>query len=254
MEHTSWEDWFFESPTAPGFTGVDVFERMAATYAYSWGDPVIVWQIAYEGWDDLSAPEVMADPYFRDVFLQPSWKTSGWAEGVTESGLQLAYMNLSFLFPSGTHIYKPIVYPRDGQEDVPTTGRSLVGEGDPLSGARGFPITATVGASDAVGGINPYLIVVLSSTLTDSAGADVPMLVLTPDTSTFGSLTSTAVFKPHDPLEPGTTYTFEAEISWIDRKKTVTSTFTTAADPPSAVRRVPHIRTRRTLLVPPMGG
>ncbi len=226
-------DWFVERPDLLGFTGETIYDRLLAQGALDTTDSsVATWEV-FVGDLDGAADELIDDPYFRDVFFQPLWLGSGISEFRGPDESRAIYFNMIYAFPPARRLYRPIVYPADGQEEVPAVFRTRGGELDPLytGGWIGYPITITVGAEEVTGGENPYELVIDSATLTGPEG-EVPLIEIEPQLFPWGSLLATVILGPARPLMLGQTYEFEADITWNFGSRTVKSTFTTTTTPP----------------------
>lgn len=234
--------WQAETPGLAGFTGADAFERLyASEYLVEDVGSAFVWEVllAIDDATDRGAlvDEVIDDPFIRDVFLAPAWEGAGYAEGTDPVIGTFAYMNIVLYFPSGARSGRPVVYPRDGQVDVPTSF-ALFDPGDPalagLPPVVGYPLTFTMGSSTlGSGSVNPLEVQVLESTILGPSGP-VEHAVLLPTSYLSGVNWSTAILIPRAPLDPSTTYDVDARFSWIDRdNRHETLSFTTAATAPT---------------------
>lgn len=199
-----------ESPGDPDFTGTNSIARLAAAgYAYNYP----FWPITQEA---NIPPADIVDMWVDDGFAREIVTTAG----VTHAGFaqvegQVSAL-LAFPLPSPA---APIVYPADDQVGV---GLSYFDQ------PFGYPITVTVGSEIWTGDIsNIYDLSVEGAELVGPDGdldMEGPFL---PGQSEDVSLLATAVFVPSDELEPGTTYSFRATVTWIDGTADVRSTFTT---------------------------
>ncbi|MEQ1506970.1 MAG: hypothetical protein ABMB14_32380 [Myxococcota bacterium] len=231
-------DWWSESAGTAGYTGVDAFERLyASEYLVNDVGSAFVWQVLLPVSDVVTRPELidlyMDDPFVRDVFLAPAWEGAGYAEGTDALIGPFAYMNIVLYYPSGARSTRPVVYPQDGQVDVPTRW-TLNDPGEPafvgLPPVVGYPITFTFGSSQVSDGANPLQVSVLDSVITGPSGP-VDHAVALPGVYGTGVNWSTAILVPSEPLEPLSEYTVEATFQWIDidsRKEKLV--FTTADD------------------------
>lgn len=225
-----------EDPSKEGFTGVDGFQRIDresyvnATSHGAWThtDRSIPADRSPSGWAAV-VDEEMHHFIFRQKFLQPR----SWGVGLAVDGMW-RYSFEVYNFPADSHVNKPVVYPRNGQVDVPTTSYNYWGfDGYEIpEGDTGFHITATVGSIQ--GGtwldMNPYDLVASNVNLTDEQGADLEFWLITPDSVTPGPFLYTVAVVPKAPLAPSTTYTMTAQIDWVDGTKMVETTFTTAEE------------------------
>jgi len=245
VEHRPWEtgtSFFQEEPGRIGYTGVDIFQRMDSL-GFEFGD-ITGWGVWEFAWLDVDLPPddvvdyYMPDPFWRQVFLQPDWHDSGYAEAVDEeTGTLISYGTLFYRFPTSERENSPIVYPRDGQVDVPFSYRSI----DPFDslyemGEVGFPITVTFSDSTVTRfdpmAENPYDIQVKTASLRGPDGELDMRVVMPPGDSAGDLLRYSLVAVPLAPLAPDARYVFEAEVSWgMERRKTVRSEFRTARTP-----------------------
>lgn len=234
------DELFLEDETLQAYTGFSLLDRFRGSG----------WYLATEGnvgtWDlllnnaDVDVDALIADPYLRDIFFQPGWLGAGMATFLhPETGGTAGYMNLLYAFPPASRMARPVVFPRDGQIDVPVGFTTYGAEEDPLSAVRvaGYPITVTVGAEEITGRDNPYELTLLEATLTDSGGAELPLLTAMPGIYPWGNLNATVITAAIRPLDPGETYTFRATVRWNWGERDVEATFTTVGDVPDPVAR-----------------
>lgn len=168
---------------------------------------------------------IMAEPYLRQVLLQPSSRHVG----VSQHG-DLVSMLLSYDYPPRERGFRTVVYPADGQLDAPTTWLSLFDGVDGIpSGMLGYPITVTVGGTteQPFGTRDPYAIEVRDVALEGPDGPIDVAVVLPRDTQLL--LMFTAVFVPLSPLQPDADYNFSARVTWSSGGRTVRSSFRTGS-------------------------
>ncbi len=224
-----------EDPADEGFTGGDDYARMVASGAVpddsgaalagSWGWPVIDTSVGGDAW--------VAQPYARDLWLQPGIVGVGIAEGMVD-GVRIAYANVFATLPSGIQTLRPIVYPRDGQEGVPPVYVDPdAPTGDPLAtGPRGFPITLTVSTWElSTDDFNPFGVQVDAPVLRPVGGAAVAVDVLVPGPASIMPMRTTVVVLPKAPLAGNTTYELEVSLGTRVIDYEVVSTFTTGPMP-----------------------
>jgi hypothetical protein len=215
-------NWPYEYPGGVGFTGEDSFARLdASQYFVETTAQAFVWEVLILVEDDFSyealVDDYMIDPFFRDAFLAPSWEGGGYGEGTDPTWGRFGYMNIVLYFPSGSRTTRPVVYPQDGQTDVPTTWvRTFEDAAMDLPVETGMPITFTVGSARITSGINPLEVNVKHSSIRGPSG-ELEHQVLLPGYYGGGVNWSTAILVPVQPLEPDTTYDVEVELSWIDQ-------------------------------------
>jgi hypothetical protein len=202
-----------EDPSNPEFTGVDSNQRVtAAGYLYSYP----FWPVTQE----INEPPTeiidtwVNDGFAREIVMTPGVVHAGFAQ---VQGRVSALFAFPFPVPS-----PPIVYPADGQIDVP------LGYFDQ---PFGYPISISVGSASTTDRIsNVYDLRVLGFDLVGPTGS-VPMEpAFVPEGEVDAGLLLSAVFVPSEPLEPSSTYAFSASIAWIDGTAEVRSTFTTRGD------------------------
>lgn len=237
-------DWWIEEFGEFGFTGRTSYDRLVKSeyLVEDFGANVFVWEVLSLVEEGLSYTERadawLHNPFLRDVFLAPAWEGAGYAEfsavdPYQGDDLTVSYMNVVLLHPSGSHATTPAVYPADGQIEVPLSWENPYVVEPQLAGMPafgGYPITFTFGSTSPVGNqINPLGVEVISSVIV-SPTEEVPHVVVLPDAYSFGEVWSTAMLVPLNPLQPNTTYTVTAELSWVERDNhVVTVTFTTSA-------------------------
>jgi hypothetical protein len=123
-----------------------------------------------------------------------------------------------------------VLYPADGQADVPTTFDSDSEWPDPAPDQRlvGPPVTLTVGDVQAASnGENPYGLELVSASLTGPDG-DVDFLTLTPENDSW--LQTTVALVPTAPLAADADYDVEITVSWGGSEETVAGRFSTALE------------------------
>ena len=89
------------------------------------------------------------EPAVRQSYLQPAWVGGGDKEGPPEVDPErrIAYVNLFYQVPVLEHQANPVIFPKDGQEDVPTSFEALWDATATFGmGQLGYPITVTVGS------------------------------------------------------------------------------------------------------------
>lgn len=294
--------WTNQDPLAPGFTGTTVFERME-TLGYYW---------AFEsGWgvqeyllieDKTTPPDVLVDEQMRygetrEHFLMPNWVDGGYARAALTPEWWIAlgfdpllaptegYVHYFVVFhesPQTEHAESPILYPKDGQVDVPlyshaidfgpgvlttaTTPTTTTTTGNPSTTnttqppeppssrypyayKAGFPISIATTSL-----LNDPTITIDGATLFGPNNIVAPTEIVHPGDFApeyyLDELDITAVIIPRFPLEPQTTYEFFLQGSNADGPIEIESTFTTASDDlgltsaTSALRSAEPIRRR----------
>lgn len=232
-EHTAWmaaNDTLsdVQTPGTPSFSAVTFEERVQRA---GWASPAFFWTL-YDR-DESGDPEAVidrwvADPYRREAILQPDADFAGFAlvDGFT-------HWITAFTFPTRTAGY--VVYPRDGQRDVPTEWDSSGYVGDDIPDGRvGYPITITVGgpdaSTDATGAFtaDPYAVTVDNVVLAGPNGPVATTVVTPALPPQNGNLLATIVVVPEDPLSHGDTWIFQADVTWLGGEASVSTTFVTA--------------------------
>ena len=211
----------YEEPTKAGYTGDAVWDRLetagyplepgnswAEVVAYGYGPAD-----AIDGW--------METVYHRIPYTTPYWREAGY-------GQNGQYSAMSFVSPYPNGPRTAVIYPVDGQRDVPLDFDSDIEWPDPAPdhGVVGYPITLTVAANRATDGDNPYGLYVLDATLTDETGREINCIVSDPDDDEY--LSNTAFMLPLSPLSRGTTYTATMVVEWDGIEENISATFTTA--------------------------
>jgi hypothetical protein len=224
------DDFFIEREDWSGFTGQTALERLqAANMVQAVEGAIGTWDV-FLGDLEIDPDSFFADPYLRDVMFQPGWIGAGMGELDNPSqNSRAGYLNLLYAFPPSRRMFNPIVFPRDGQVDVPQLFTTYGDPSDPLSVSLrvGYPITVTVGSDRVDDAENPYLLEIEDARLVDEAGVSWELLQAGPGYYPWGANTATQIFATPDPLAPGTTYTFTATVVWNVRTAEVSSTFTT---------------------------
>lgn len=243
-----------EDPTAEGFTGRDIQDRLdwvgytaiagnTEAFGFWEGD----WFYA-ENEEPLAAADIpdtwIHDLYFKQLLLQPAWVDGGFA---TVDKVQVT--TLVYRFPASERVARPVSWPVDGATNVPTTYiHAYPGDVIPDLTPVGYPIQLMVGGTTGrvATETNPYGIVVRSSTITDNAG-EIAHIVVTPDRATYAFPASVALV-PEEPLTPVTLYEWTIDLEWDDTvRRTVTGRFRTGADGTPTARSlgVPFTLTHR---------
>lgn len=253
--------WNVEDDGTPLFYGATVFDRLERAEFNLDTASSMVWEVLMPVTPERNRTEnvdlLIHDPHYRDPLLAPGWYGGGYDETSGDNG-GLAYSVWVLDMPSGTHSGKPVVWPVDGDVEVPPSvvvwkpGVTDIGE----VALRGYPITLTFGSSEVlgVGRDNPLGVSVLSSTITADDGTAIEHEVEVPMTTAFGTNNSTAILWPAVELAPDTTYTVEVEVSWVTTPhKTLDWSFTTTSEPVTETlfsRGAPH---RPSVLRAPWG-
>jgi hypothetical protein len=257
----------------PGFTGSGVYDRLTDEtlgVGYLFYDEVgsnvreyIDIQWSYD--EALPLPSggaaidyLMKDPQFRQNVLQPSMIDIAFAEidlppewfaqaGFEEADLPVsgrAYYQVSiYTEPHLEHADSPVVYPKEGQTDVPlwafTHAEVIDDQPGKIYSQTGYPITFLMGAIDPINyyeiEFNQYRGEINYASLLDPSGQPVEVRVLMPGDERNGTLPdgtwmrTTLTVYPLEPLQPSTKYTFSAEVSSPESNWSYNFDFTTVA-------------------------
>lgn len=211
-----------EDRDAEGYTGQWPWDRAEAA-GYDWVTGSISEVVSYGYGPEGAVDGWMNSVYHRIPFTSPEVIETGF-------GLQDRYASMTFVSPFPYAEDSAVLYPADGQQDVPLRFDSDTEVPDPApdAGTVGSPITVTVGASTAPGtDQNPFVLVLRSASLSGPDG-DVELIELVPDDD--AGLFNTVALLPAEPLTADSDYTVEAKITWAGNEETVTGTFHTIAD------------------------
>ena len=205
-----------------GFSGEWVWDRMeAAGYPMEAGH---LWsEVIAEGYSATEAIDGwVASVYHRIPFTQPYWIEAGF--GLTD---RYGAMAIVTPYPDGPR--SGVIYPVDGQTDVPIDFNSdwEIPDPDPVRGVVGHPITVTVSAETTSGGIeDPYGLRLLEAVLSGPSGAEITVVAVDP--SDDPNLFTMAAMWSVEPLEPSTEYDAVMTVEWDGGQETYVTTFTTA--------------------------
>lgn len=201
------------------YTGEWAWDRVEAAGYRSDG---VVAEVVAEGYSPSEAVDSWVNSvYHRIPFTMPEWTAVGF-------GQSERFCAMTFLTPFPEGSPAAIIYPADGQSEVPTTFLSDQEYPDPApdTNAVGSPITVTVGGPDAeIIGQNRYDLQLVDATLTGPDG-DVDVIVLVPDDDPY--LFNTLALVPEAPLDAGASYTAAISVTWSSGEATLSSTFLTA--------------------------
>jgi hypothetical protein len=201
-----------ETPGEEGFTGVDVYARIAHTGKFLDRQFTVVLQLMllyYE--EDFTSLQAWVDqkfaaPYSRQFLLQPGYREGGYARA-GNWGNQL----MSLPYPDVTDVGKPRHYPGAGQIDVPPNYVHALHvnlDSDPIPAHEdiGYPITITVTDYYV-----PYDVTLGEASLTGPDG-EVDIVAFGPAEAP-DLLLQTLVIVPLSPLEEYATYAVSAQVS-----------------------------------------
>ena len=226
-----------EDPSMSGYTGADDWERIRAAGntlvgANSHGAWLHASLYVPENRDGPGWAEVVDEEMTHFIYRQKHLQPSSYGVGLAVGGPWRYSFDL-YTFPAAERLSRPVVYPVDGQTDVPTsTWNPWALEGYEVpEGEHGYHITVTVGSHN--GGswtdANPYGLSASELELVDESGSPVEFWLVTPDSFTPGPFLYSVAVVPKQPLEPDTTYTFTGRVSWQEFTNKVETTFTTGS-------------------------
>lgn len=208
-----------EDRDADGYAGEWVWDR-AENAGYDWPANTIMGEVVSFGY----GPEGAVDGWMNSVYHRIPFTVPELVE--TGFGQEERYSAMTFVYPYLYEGIDAVIYPVDGQVDVPARFNSDEEWPDPAPDQSfvGPPITVTVGSTGAPGAdTNPYVLVLRSARLEGPDG-EVDLLTLTPDDDPY--LFQAVALVPSEPLEPGAEY--EVEVSWQGGEETLFAAFTTA--------------------------
>jgi hypothetical protein len=220
-----------EDPTKSGYTGAEIWDRLAdaGSTDVTSTNSLLWYGVVGPEFDPYPADPVarvdawMAEPLVRQVFLQPSLRAAGYSyrDGYNE------FVILADLPPS-QHTNTPIVYPVDGQTDVPTSWTPVTDETSPVGEPVGYPITITVGDDGQLEtDENPPDLRIISATLTGPEGEVTTRIWGAGNTA--ADLPYTAAILPYEPFAADADYTLTARVTWLETYEDVEVTFHTAS-------------------------
>ncbi len=203
-----------EDPEVEGFTGEQVWDRIAAA---GWDDQVglLISEVVAEGPEPAAAVDLWVDSvYHRSPFTAPEWVAAGF-------GSAGAYSSMAFVMPYPQQRDVAVAYPVNGQVDVPTSFDSDTESPDPAPGhgVVGYPVTVSVSSTDAESGLR------LDSGQIRGPGGAIDVIELDPTNDE--SLYDMVALVPTEPLEPGTAYEAELGVSWGGERQTLEIHFET---------------------------
>ncbi len=198
-----------QDPTLPGATPEGAACGRAADLYPNIDDPVH----AVHGW--------MASVYHRRPIIAPNVQTVGIGYAPLPAGGRFAFA-LQFVWGSAPPSAFPVVYPANGQVDVPVD--MVREEPNPIPPPvvfAGHPITLNFPAYEPLTGA--------SATLVDGAGQPVPFFFSSPEqpASKYNDQPGIVALIPKEPLKTSTRYTAMITATWNGVLTTRMSTFTT---------------------------
>ncbi len=211
-----------EDSELDGFTGEWVWDRIdAAGYALEGGRS---WsEVIADGYSATDAIDGWVDSvYHRIPFTMPYWVDVGF-------GLTDHYSAMTFVTPYPDGPRQAVIYPVDGQVDVPVDFNSdwEIPDPEPERGIIGYPISVTVTAPDAGDAdADPYDLRLLDAELYGPDG--VAMDIVHIDPSTDGYLYTMVAIWTKTPLAANTVYEANMTVHWDGAQETLSTVFTTA--------------------------
>ncbi len=211
-----------ESSSASGFTGEWVWDRIEAEgYPLEQGR---VWmEVISYGLDPAGAIDGwIGTVYHRIPFTTPEVLEVGFGQAAD-------YSALAIVVPFPDIERRAVLYPADGQTDVPRSFDSDTESPDPAPshGTVGYPISVSVAAPIGMVSLdNPYALELLSA---EVVGPDGALELLLLDPSTDKTMFNMAAVMPVEPLEGGTTYTVSMTVTYGGEEETLTGSFVTSA-------------------------
>lgn len=210
-----------ESSSDDGYTGEWAWDRAEAA-GYDWPAGTAISEVVSSGYSPAGAVDGwMNSVYHRIPFTTPGVPATGFGQAGTYSS-----MTLVLSVPDVENV--AVLYPADGQTDVPASFNSDEEFPDPAPGTNrvGPPISVTVGdTSIGRDAANPYSLSLESASLSGPDG-DVELLTADPDSD--DQLFNTVMVLPTEPLKAGAVYGVAVTVSWSGGDQTLSGTFTTA--------------------------
>lgn len=212
-----------ERSSNPGFTGEWPWDRVEAA-GYRWyGGIMEVLAMSTELTPAGAVDTWMDSVYHRVPFLIGSWTAAGYGQSGNYGGMVMNYP-----FPSDTD--EAVIFPVDGQVDVPTSFDSDTESPDPAPGIRlvGYPVMVGVDATgySMASSTDPFELRLVEATLTGPDG-DVDALLLDPSNDDW--LVCAVALVPTEPLAPASLYEVDLTVTWTGgNERRIQSSFTTA--------------------------
>ncbi len=213
-----------ESEELEGYTGDHVWDRMdTAGYPRDSGQ---LWsEVVSRGYTPAEAIDNwMNTVYHREAFTLATWYGGGFGQAGE-------YSSMAQVMAHPDLVRRAVVYPVDGQIDVPTTFDSNSETPDPAPDHWhvGCPVTVTVVDTEVTGvDHNTYELQLEAAELLGPDDTEIEVLVLTPADDS--SLQSMVALVPVSPLRLHTTYKAELTLTWGGSTETVTTEFTTGSE------------------------
>jgi hypothetical protein len=211
----------YEDASKPGYTGDWVWDRME-TAGYPL-EPGRVWmEVISKGLSPAAAVDGwVGTVYHRIPFTSVELIEVGF--GYTDD-----YAGMALVLPFPDAERSAVLYPADGQVDVPTSFDSDTEIPDPAPGhgVVGYPISVSVGEPlfGNASTEDPYGLRLISASVSGPEGA-VDLLSLDPSNDSY--MFNMAAVMPVSPLSAATTYDVEMVVEFGGSSETLTGSFTT---------------------------
>ena len=212
-----------EDKDADGYTGESVWDR-ADTAGYDLAYTTVMSHVVSQGY----GPEAAVDGWMNSVYHRIPFTVPNVAG--TGFGQQDRYSSMAFVTDYTSESAAAVLYPVDGQIDVPPSFNSDFEEPDPAPGASyvGPPITVTVSSKTAPGSdTNPFVLELVDASLSGPDG-DVELITLTPDTDEY--VFQAIALVPSETLQPDADYDVSVDVTWTGGEQTLSATFHTASE------------------------
>ncbi len=213
-----------ETAGMESYTGDHVWDRMeTAGYPLQGGNS---WsEVISRGYSPSGAIDTwMETVYHRESFTLETWRGCGFGQAGE-------YSSMAQVMGYPDDVRQAVIFPVDGQIEVPTSFDSDSESPDPAPdhGVVGYPVTVTVTHNEVIrDDNNTYGLTLDDATLLGPDGAQVDVLILTPENDE--GLASMVALVPTSPLEPGATYEAEITVTWASETESVRAVFTTSED------------------------
>ena len=205
------------------YSGEWVWDR-AENAGYEWPNGTVMMETVSVGY----GPEAAVDGWVNSVYHRLPFTSPELVE--TGFGQEDRYSSMTFVAPFPYTKATSVLYPVDGQVDVPTAFNSDQEVPDPAPDATyvGPPITVSVGATSMPGtDQNPFNLQLSEASLEGPDG-EVGLITLLPDDDP--NLLYGLALIPEEPLSPDSEYTLKIAYTWAGGDEDLETTFTTGAE------------------------
>lgn len=206
-----------DSGTA-GYTGDQVWDRIAAA-GYDDQAGTSISEVVAQGPGAADVVDLWIDSvYHRAPFTAPEWIATGF-------GLAGEFSAMAFVMPYPQGSDSAVVYPANGQVNVPFAFDSDTESPDPAPshGVVGYPVTVSVSSSSPENGLE-----LVRGELRGPSGR-LDVLELEPQRD--DGLYDMVALVPVEPLEPDAAYDAEIRVRWNGRDETLLVHFETTGEP-----------------------